>query len=156
MISTTNLLVPTWLQMLRALASWLDKAASGRPAHEADALLSARLASDMYPLATQIRFACVQPREAVARLRGEPFPPIIQTLLDEGRNAGERPGTMAEARTRITETIEMLAALAPDALDGDPARAIEHPLHLVGAGHEFAVMAAITEQGLRLCLLKIP
>jgi hypothetical protein len=53
-----DLLVPTYVQMLGALSNWLAKAESQRPAGEAEALLSARLAPDMFPLATQIRFAC--------------------------------------------------------------------------------------------------
>lgn len=109
------------------MSGWLDKAqrASGE---EAETLLSARIAPDMFPLATQVRFACVQAWEAVSRLKGEDFPDVIDTLLDEGRNAGDHPGTMADAQARIGETIAMLDRLAPDALDGDPERPIAHAL----------------------------
>lgn len=113
--------------MLNTMSGWLDKAqrASGE---EAETLLSARIAPDMFPLATQVRFACVQAWEAVSRLKGEDFPDVIDTLLDEGRNAGDHPGTMADAQARIGETIAMLDRLAPDALDGDPERPIAHAL----------------------------
>jgi hypothetical protein len=80
--------------MLQALSGWLAKAAAQKPDAEAEALLSARLAPDMFPLSTQIRFACVQAYEGVYRLRGAAFPTSLTELLDEGRNAGERPGSL--------------------------------------------------------------
>lgn len=123
----TNLLVPTFTQMLGALSGWLTKGEAQMPG-EAEALLSARLAPDMFPLATQVRFACVQAREAVCRLQGVVFPPIIGELLDEGRNAGAVPGTLAEAQSRIAETIVILNELSPAALDVDPESSIAHEL----------------------------
>lgn len=127
-MSLTNLLVPSFTHMLDALSAWLGKAAAQLPRDQAEALLSARLAPDMFPLATQIRFACVQAREAVHRLAGTPFPASLAELLDEGRCAGERPGTLADARARIAETLGLLAALAPDALDRDAAAPVAHQL----------------------------
>lgn len=126
-MSLTTLLIPTYTQMLTTLSGWLDKAATER-ADAADALLGARLAPDMFPLATQVRFACVQPYEAVALLTGGAMPPEAATLRDEALGAGERPGTIADARARIAETVAMLATLAPYALDGDAARPIAHAL----------------------------
>lgn len=127
-MSLTNLLVPTYKQMLQTLSGWLDKAQAQMSEGRVDALLSARLAPDMFPLSTQIRFACVQAQEGVFRLRGEDFPASIDTLLDEGRNGGEHPGSIADAQARITETIALLNDLAPDALDGDPESLIAHRL----------------------------
>jgi hypothetical protein len=119
-----TLLVSTCAPMLRTLSSWLDKAeAAGSGA----ALLSARLAPDMFPLATQIRFACVQPREATHRLKEEDFPQSLTDLLNEGRNAGDHPGTMADARARIAETLALLDAFEGDA-EADPDRPIAHAL----------------------------
>src|SRR3546814_7546745 len=69
-------------------------------AEQAEALLSVRLAPDMFPLATQIRFSCVQAIEGVFRLKGEAFPPLVEILLDEGRNADDRAGSMADAQDR--------------------------------------------------------
>ncbi len=114
--------------MLTTLSGWLDKAEAQMPGASIEMLLSARLAPDMFPLSTQVRFACVQAWEGVSRLKGEDFPAIVNTLLDEGRNAVERPGSIADARTRIAETISMLDGLAPDALDIDPTAPIEHAL----------------------------
>lgn len=127
-MSLTTLLVPTYTQMLRTLSGWLKKAQEQISKEDAEALLAARLAPDMFPLATQIRFACVQPREAMCRLRGEPLPASIRELLEEGRQAGEQPGTLAEAQARIDQTLELLDALAPDALDASADKPIAHEL----------------------------
>jgi hypothetical protein len=127
-MSLTQLLVPTFTQMLRALSGWLKKAQAQLPQADAEALLSARLAPDMFPLSTQIRFACVQAQEAIFRLKGEAFPESVGELIEEGRNAGERPGTLANAQARIDETIALLESLAPDALDADADKPLAHEL----------------------------
>jgi hypothetical protein len=114
--------------MLTALSGWLDKAAAQLSPTEAQALLSARLAPDMFPLSTQIRFACVQVREAMCRLRALPFPAAITQLLDEGRNAGTHSGTIADAQARVAETLTLLAKLKPDALDMALDQPIAHEL----------------------------
>ncbi|MBN9592975.1 MAG: DUF1993 domain-containing protein [Alphaproteobacteria bacterium] len=102
-MTLTDLLVPTYTQMLRALSGWLDKAHKQLPKAEAEALLSARLAPDMFPLSTQIRFACLQAREASFRLRGEPLPEALEQLSREASNAGEQPGSIADAQARIAD-----------------------------------------------------
>lgn len=127
-MSLTALLVPTFRQMLNTLSGWLAKAEAGWPDGGAEELLAARLAPDMFPLTTQIRFACVQAYEAVFRLRGEDFTAVHKELLTEGRDAGGSPGTIADARARIDQTVAMLDSLAADALDGDPQRPITHAL----------------------------
>lgn len=120
-----DVLVPTYVQMLGALSAWLAKAeAKGG----ADAILLARLAPDMFPLSTQVRFACVQAQEGVFRLQGRAFPDTLAVLLDEGRNAAERPGSIADARKRIDETLEIVKALTAEALDVDPKTPIAHTL----------------------------
>ena len=122
MMTITDLLVPTYRNMLGTLRGLLDKAEAQLGADRAEGLLSARLAPDMFPLSTQVRFACVQAREAPLRLLGEPLDPV-QPALDEGRNAGDRPGTLAEARARIEEALAFLDSLAADALDQAPSDA---------------------------------
>ncbi len=126
-MSLTRLLVPTFSQMLATLSTWLTKAQEQRP-DEAEALLAARLAPDMFPLSTQVRFACVQAHEAVARLTRQAFSPTLGELLAEGRDAGERPGSLAEAQARIRDTLASLERLAPDALDVAPETPITHEL----------------------------
>ncbi len=118
----TDLLVPTYIQMLKALSDWLDKGAAH--AAEPEELLAQRLAPDMFPLATQIRFCCVQSYEAVARLRGEPFPDIWAQLIEEGRNAGENPGTLQQAKAHLEAAQAFLADLPSQALDAAADRQI--------------------------------
>lgn len=115
-MSLTLLLVPTYMQRLRALSGWLDRARKHRGA-EADAVMSRRLAPDMFPLSSQVRFACLQAQEATWRLQGEPLPPALDDLAREGREAGERPGSIPDAQGRIAEALARLDAVAPDGLD---------------------------------------
>lgn len=122
-----ELLVPTYLQMLDALSKWLDKAEQELSGAQLDALPSARLAPDMFPLSTQIRFACAQALEGVCRLGGATFPPLHATLLEEGREAGMRPGSLVDARARIAETLALVSAL-PECKGSDGAAAIAHEL----------------------------
>jgi hypothetical protein len=118
-MSLTSLLVPSFTQMLRALSAWLDKAAAHEQASggELDALLSLRLAADMYPLAAQVRFACFQAQEPAHRLRGEPLPESLEDLRREGWNADAQPGSLRGAHARIADTISFLSRLEPSALD---------------------------------------
>ncbi len=77
-------IVPVWNQLLDTLDGLLAKA----EAHaKGEALLEARLAEDMHPLAVQVRFLCNMPGEAMERLGGIEF-----TSTDDN------PATLAEAR----------------------------------------------------------
>ncbi|WP_457809298.1 DUF1993 domain-containing protein [Kushneria sp. EE4] len=127
-MSLTTLLVPTFTQMLGTLSGWLEKAQRQMPEDQAQALLSARLVPDMFPLSTQIRFACVQVHEAVCRLRGEALPDSIRELRDEGVDAGERPGSLADAQTRIEDAMALLEGLDPDGLDVNANQPLIHEL----------------------------
>jgi hypothetical protein len=101
-----DFVVPTYIQMLGALSQWLSKAETQRPDGSVDALLAARPAPDMFPL----------------------FPPALETLLDEGRNAGERPGTLADAQARIVETIAVVESAAATGIIPKPTAPIAHAL----------------------------
>ena len=127
-MTLTKLLVPTYKQMLQGLSSWLRKA--GEQVDDADSLMAARLAPDMFPLSTQIRFACLQAHEGVYRLQRERLPPAFAQLLDEGREGGNRPGTIAEALLRIDEALTVLASVQPNAMDAGANRqmALELPM----------------------------
>lgn len=122
----TEILVPSLVQMLRGLAAWLEKAV----AHEEeagrspDALMALRLAPDMYPLSAQIRFVCFQAQEPVWRLTGRPLPEAVLAIRQEGWSANERPGSVAEARARIEESLATLEGIGPNALDGGADAAI--------------------------------
>ncbi len=123
-----DVLTPTYIQMLSALSGWLAKAEAQKPGEAAEALLAARLAPNMFPLSTQVRFACAQAQEGVFRMRGRDLPNSVAILLDEGRNAAERPGTIADARARIAETLAVVEAAAKDAPALDAAAPIAHAL----------------------------
>jgi hypothetical protein len=89
----------TYANMLGTLDTLVTKAEG----HEkGEALLQSRLAEDMFPLATQIRFVCNMPGEALARLTGLDF-----TSHDDD------PRTFAEARERIAATRAMITAADP-------------------------------------------
>jgi len=115
-MTLTNLLVPTYRQMLETLAGLLDKAQKHSP-DQAESLLTARLAEDMLPLAAQVRFAAFQAQEAVFRLRGQPVPEWLDAIAAEGRSAGDAPGTMADARARLDDALSFLADVSEKALD---------------------------------------
>lgn len=127
-MSLPQMLIPTYVQMLGTMSSWLDKAEAEGEAEKAAALPAARLAEDMFPLATQVRFACVQALEGVYRLQEQDFPDAIAALRDEAVAANERPGTMADARARIAETLARIQDLAKNECDIDPASPLVHDL----------------------------
>ena len=123
-----SMLLPTYAQMLGALSAWLTKAEARRPGRDGDALLAARLAPDMFPLSTQVRFACRQAQEGVYRLQGREFPASLQALLDEGRSGSEAPGTMAAAQERIAETLAVVEAAGAEGISVEPTSRIAHAL----------------------------
>jgi hypothetical protein len=129
-MNCTALLVTSLSNELAALSGWLDKAqdfAADRPGGP-DALLGLRLAPDMFPLATQLRFLAFQAQEPVYRLRGEAVPEAVLAIRQEGRGGGERPGTWAEARARVAGTSEFLASVRPGELDGAAGAPVVHEL----------------------------
>jgi hypothetical protein len=129
-MNLTALLVTPLANQLNAVSGWLDKAeafAAQRPGGP-EALLALRLAPDMLPLATQLRFLAFQAREPVYRLRGEDVPDAVLAIRQEGRDGGERPGSWAEARARVAQTLEFLAAVGPDALDSAADAPLAHAL----------------------------
>ncbi|MEM0911138.1 MAG: DUF1993 domain-containing protein [Pseudomonadota bacterium] len=127
-MSFTKLLVPTFTQMLNAMSGWISKAELQLNESESKNLMSARLASDMFPLSTQVRFACVQAYEAVSRLKKEEFTEVRNALLEEGRNAADQPGTISDAQVRISQTITMLNALSETELDTETQSSLVHEL----------------------------
>ena len=134
-MSLTDSLVPTMVQMLGALSAWLDKgsAYAEERGDRADDLLALRLAPDMYPLAGQVRFVAFQSQEPVHRLRGEALPERLEAVRGEGWNAGERPGTLVDARSRIDEALILLGSVGGNELDAAADRpiALELPTGIV-------------------------
>jgi uncharacterized protein len=106
-----DLIVPALVNQLKAMAGQLDKGV----AHAGDggaALLEARLAPDMHPLSTQIKFSCGQAADTVLRLLGEP----LSTTPDVGDMAG--------AKALIAETIAQIGAADGAAIDAASDRTI--------------------------------
>lgn len=124
----SDILFPTYLQMLKALSGWLEKAAQQLAPGDATALLQARMADDMFPLLTQICFACVQAQEGSYRVRQESLPASIATLLEEGRNPQAQGWALADAQARIAATIQIVEAAAADAPDLPPETPVVHTL----------------------------
>ena len=66
-ISMQAMSVDVFISMLTSLSEILDKGAEHAQAADLD-LINARLAPDMYPLSQQVRIACDQARNGVARI----------------------------------------------------------------------------------------
>lgn len=129
-MNLTALLIAPLANQLKAVSGWLDKAeasAADRPGGP-DSLLSLRLAPDMFPLTTQLRFLAFQAQEPVYRLRGEAVPEGLLEVRQEGRDGGERPGSWAEARARVAGASDFLATVEPGELDSAAGEPLEHSL----------------------------
>ena len=126
----TTLLIASLLNQLRAVSGWLDKAEAfaAERGEDSSALLSLRLAPDMFPLTTQLRFLAFQSQEPVYRLRGETVPEALLQVRQEGRDGEERPGTGPDARARVTEAADFLATVGANELDAAADGAIAHDL----------------------------
>ncbi|AJP59275.2 hypothetical protein UC34_00325 [Pandoraea vervacti] len=118
-MTLTELLIPTFVQMLRGQSAWLDKAAAYAKTQgkDADTLMTLRLAPDMYPLAAQARFASYLSMEPVYRLRGEAIPESAKAIQREGWNSAQRPGTFAQAKACLADAIAFHETLPGNALD---------------------------------------
>ncbi|MXO91387.1 DUF1993 domain-containing protein [Pontixanthobacter aquaemixtae] len=89
--------IAVYRQSLKTLSGILDKAA----AHEkGPSLLEARLAEDMHPLATQIRFVGNLPGEAMERLTGRSF-----------TSREENDTSFADAKQALADIDEFLASI---------------------------------------------
>ena len=129
MTLTSSLIIPLSNQ-LSALAGWLDKAEAlaAQRGESPDGLLGLRLAPDMFPLTTQLRFLAFQAQEPIWRLRGEAVPEPLLAVRQEGRDGGERPGSWVEARARVAEAAAFVAGVRPDEFDAAAESPIAHDL----------------------------
>jgi hypothetical protein len=109
-VGDEDLLPGTFSQMLANLSGWLDKAADHLAGLEQDPdlALSWQLAPDMHPLSGQIRFASFLAREPHFRLQGLPLPAPLLAVRRSGWSSNEQPGTLAEAKALLAETIATL------------------------------------------------
>ncbi len=110
------LAIPTYVQMLKGLSAQLAKgeafAAEGVMAPED--LIGARLAPDMFPLSTQVRFVCTQASDLLRHLTGaESFAPAEDAADFEG------------LRAQLADAVARLEAAPAPALAGAADRAVE-------------------------------
>lgn len=105
-VSLYQATVPTYLQQLRALRGLLDKAAAfcaEGGATEAD-IQQARLADDMAPFASQVRWGTAHSIKAIEACRAGTF----------GFDPTPAPATFAEQQVVLAETIAALEALTAE------------------------------------------
>jgi uncharacterized protein len=112
-ISMQNMAIDSFAPVLQSLSRILDKAAAHETAAKID-LANARLAPDMYTLAQQVRIACVQARDCVARLTGKKPPAPSPAEHDEQ--------TISDLKTRIANTIITLASAEAADFEGSEDR----------------------------------
>lgn len=109
----------TFAPMLRALQAILEKASAHATAKgtDPDALVDARLAEDMFPLAKQVQIACDHAKGAMARLSGAEAP----VFEDNER-------TLDELKARIGRTLDYIAGVPASAFEGAAERQIIIPV----------------------------
>ena len=108
--------VPTYLQMIKGLSAQLTKAeafASEKGLSPED-LMGARLAPDMFPLSTQVRFVCTQASDLLRHLTGaDSFAPAEDASDFEG------------LRAQLADAVARLEAMPASAFDGVAEKMIE-------------------------------
>ncbi|WP_313898820.1 DUF1993 domain-containing protein [Methylobacterium sp. E-045] len=121
--------VPIFVNGLRNMSAWLDKAATEKPEAE---LLVGRLAPDMRALPAQYQMASDSAKNAVARLAGIEAPSMPDTEV-----------SFAQLRERCARTISFIESVDPAAL----ASSAEHEVVLNfpnGTGYRFTGQAYLT------------
>ncbi len=118
-ISMSSASVPVFRTMLGNLSHILDKAQAHAEARKFDpsALLQYRLAPDMLPFTRQIQIACDAAKNGVARISGVEAPKIEDT-----------ESTFSELKARIRKTLDYLATVPADRLDGTEQKDITFPV----------------------------
>jgi len=122
-ISMSSASLPVFRTMLGNLSHLLDKGAAHAAAKKFDpaALLQARLAPDMLPFTRQIHVACDHAKNGVARLSGVEAPRFEDTEI-----------TFAELKARIQKTLDFLATVPAERLDGTEDKEITFPVGAQG------------------------
>ncbi len=108
--------VPTYLQMIKGLSTQLTKAEAfaAESGLSPDALIGARLAPDMFPLSTQVRFVCNQASDLLRHLTGaDSFAPAEDATSFEG------------LRAQLADAVARLEATPASAFEGAAEKMIE-------------------------------
>lgn len=111
--------LPIFRTALGNLSHFLDKAQAFIDAKKCDptALTNYRLAPDMLPFTRQILIACDAAKNGAARIAG-----IEPPRFDDTEQ------TLAELKARIQKTLDFLATVRPEQLDGTEDKDITFPV----------------------------
>ena len=114
-----SMAMDTFVPMLGTLSTLLDKGAEHMRAKglAPDALLEARLAPDMFPLARQVQIACDSAKSAAARLTGQE-PPKFE----------DNEQTLDQLKTRVRRTLDYVQGVPSSAYAGAETRRVNFPL----------------------------
>jgi len=117
-MSLYHLTVPQFEKNLQNLERWIDKAVDHAKAksYDANTLLTARLAPDMFPLVRQIQSVCDNAKMASSRLTGKEAPAHPDTEK-----------TIDELKTRIRSVLEYLRGFKPADFEGADKRQVSLP-----------------------------
>ncbi len=111
-----TLAIPTYVNMLKGLSAQLSKGeafAAENSLAPAD-LIDARLAPDMFPLSTQVRFVCNQASDLLRHLTGaDSFAPAEDATDFEG------------LRAQLADAVARLEAAPAAAIDGAAGKTLE-------------------------------
>ena len=107
-----DLTVPVFTRGLKNLSALLDKAVA-HAGEGAEGLLQNRLIGDMHPLVKQVQIATDSPKLCIARLSGVEAPVMEDTET-----------TIPELKARIQATIDYLASVPREAIDGQEGKEI--------------------------------
>lgn len=108
--------VPTYLQMIKGLSAQLTKAEAfaAESGLSPEDLIGARLAPDMFPLSTQVRFVCTQASDLLRHLTGaDSFAPAEDATDFEG------------LRAQLADAVARLEVTPASAFDGAAEKMIE-------------------------------
>ena len=111
--------VPAYRNGLRALSAQLDKALAWGADNGVGELqlIVARLAPDMFPLASQVRFSCLQAIQPPTRLGATGAPALIDDATD-----------FAGLQAQIAATLTWLDTVDAAAFDANPDRVVSFDL----------------------------
>lgn len=117
-ISMSTASLPVLKTMLGNLSHFLDKGLAHAEAKKFDPaiLVQARLAPDMLPLNRQVQIACDAAKNGIVRMTGLEAPKFEDT-----------EATLPELKARIQKTLDWLATVPADKLDGIEEKEITFP-----------------------------
>jgi hypothetical protein len=111
--------LPIFKVMLGNLSHFLDKAQANAESRKFDpaVLMQARLAPDMLPFTRQVQIACDAAKNGIARLSGVAAPKFE-----------DNEQTIPELKARIQKTLDYLATVPAESIDGTEDKDITFPV----------------------------